>query len=101
MGYRAEFTTIDWEQKTKLVDNGDIDCIWDCFSMDGRENDYQWAGPYLVSRQVIAVSAQSGIERMSDLAGKTIAVQSTGKPEAIFFERRRKRSGLPKYHQPR
>ena len=29
MGYRAEFTTIDWEQKTKLVDNGEIDCIWD------------------------------------------------------------------------
>ena len=85
MGYRAEFTTIDWEQKTKLVDNGEIDCIWDCFSMDGRENDYQWAGPYLVSRQVIAVSAQSSIERMSDLAGKTIAVQATGKPEAIFL----------------
>ena len=53
--------------------------------MDGRENDYQWAGPYLVSRQVIAVSAQSSIERMSDLAGKTIAVQATGKPEAIFL----------------
>ena len=30
MGYRAEFTTIDWEQKNKLVDNGEIDCIWDC-----------------------------------------------------------------------
>jgi polar amino acid transport system substrate-binding protein len=25
MGYRAEFTTIDWEQKTELVDNGEID----------------------------------------------------------------------------
>ena len=85
MGYRAEFTTIDWEQKTELVDNGEIDCIWGCFSMDGRENDYQWAGPYLVSRQVIAVGAQSGIEQMSDLAGKTIAVQATGKPEAIFL----------------
>ena len=67
------------------VDIAEIDCIWDCFSMDGRENDYQWAGPYLVSRQVIAVSEQSSIERMSDLAGKTIAVQSTGKPEAIFL----------------
>ena len=85
MGYRAEFTTIDWEKKTELVDSGEIDCIWGCFSMAGRENDYQWAGPYLVSRQVIAVSAQSSIERMSDLAGKTIAVQSTGKPEAIFL----------------
>lgn len=86
MGYRAEFTTIDWEQKTKLVDNGEIrTASGTAFPMDGRENDYQWAGPYLVSRQVIAVSEQSSIERMSDLAGKTIAVQSTGKPEAIFL----------------
>ena len=85
MGYAARFETINWEQKTNLVESGVIDCIWGCFSMDGRENDYQWAGPYLVSRQVIAVGAQSGIEQMSDLAGKTIAVQATGKPEAIFL----------------
>ena len=85
MGYRAEFTTIDWEKKTELVDSGEIDCIWDCFSMEGRENDYQWAGPYLVSRQVVAVDAQSGIETLSELEGKTIAVQATGKPEAIFL----------------
>lgn len=85
MGYAPRFETIDWEQKTTLVESGAIDCIWGCFSMDGRENDYQWAGPYLVSRQVIAVGAQSGIEQMSDLAGKTIAVQATGKPEAIFL----------------
>ena len=57
MGYQAVFTTIDWEQKRTLVDNGEIDCIWGCFSMDGR-----------------------------DLNGKTIAVQSTGKPEEIFLQ---------------
>ena len=85
MGYRAEFTTIDWEKKTELVDSGEIDCIWGCFSMAGRENDYQWAGPYLASRQVVAVGAQSGIQTISELEGKTIAVQATGKPEAIFL----------------
>ena len=85
MGYRAEFTTIDWEKKTELVDSGEIDCIWGCFSMEGRENDYQWAGPYLASRQVVAVDAQSGIQTISELEGKTIAVQATGKPEAIFL----------------
>ena len=85
MGYQAVFTTIDWEQKKTLVDSGEIDCIWGCFSMAGRENDYQWAGPYLASRQVVAVGAQSGIQTMSELAGKTIAVQATGKPEAIFL----------------
>ena len=46
---------------------------------------YRWAGPYMVSRQVVAVDADSSIRSLSDLAGKTIAVQSTGKPEEIFL----------------
>ncbi len=85
MGYAARFETIDWEQKTNLVESGAIDCIWGCFSMDGREEMYRWAGPYMVSRQVAAVDADSSIRSLSDLAGKTIAVQSTGKPEEIFL----------------
>ena len=85
MGYAARFETIDWEQKTTLVESGALDCIWGCFSMDGREEAYRWAGPYMVSRQVVAVDADSSIQTLSDLAGKTIAVQSTGKPEEIFL----------------
>ena len=85
MGYAARFETIDWEQKTNLVESGAIDCIWGCFSMDGREEVYRWAGPYMVSRQVAAVDADSSIRTLGDLAGKTIAVQSTGKPEEIFL----------------
>ena len=77
MGYAAQFESIDWEQKTNLVESGTIDCIWGCFSMDGREEIYRWAGPYMVSRQVVAVDADSSIQTLGDLAGKTIAVQST------------------------
>ena len=85
MGYAARFEPIDWEQKTALVESGTIDCIWGCFSMDGREEVYRWAGPYMVSRQVAAVDADSSIRSLSDLADKTVAVQSTGKPEEIFL----------------
>ena len=85
MGYAARFEPIDWEQKTDLVESGTIDCIWGCFSMDGREELYRWAGPYMVSRQVAAVDADSSIRSLSDLADKTVAVQSTGKPEEIFL----------------
>ena len=53
--------------------------------MDGREQLYRWAGPYMVSRQVVAVNADSGIETLADLAGKTMMVQSTTKPEEIFL----------------
>jgi polar amino acid transport system substrate-binding protein len=85
MGYAARFEIIDWEQKTNLVESGVIDCIWGCFSMDGREQLYRWAGPYMVSRQVVAVNARSSIETLADLAGKTVMVQSTTKPEEIFL----------------
>ena len=85
MGYAARFETIDWEQKTNLVESGAIDCIWGCFSMQGRETLYRWAGPYMVSRQVVAVNADSSIQSLSDLAGKTVMVQSTSKPESIFL----------------
>ena len=72
MGYAARFESIDWEQKTNLVESGTIDCIWGCFSMDGREEIYRWAGPYMVSRQVVAVDADSSVQR-------------TGKPEELFL----------------
>ena len=85
MGYAARFEVIDWEQKTALVESGTIDCIWGCFSMQGRETLYRWAGPYMVSRQVVAVNTDSSIQSLSDLAGKTVMVQSTSKPEGIFL----------------
>ena len=85
MGYAARFEVIDWEQNTALVESGAIDCIWGCFSMQGRETLYRWAGPYMVSRQVVAVNADSSIQSLSDLAGKTVMVQSTSKPEGIFL----------------
>lgn len=84
-GYAARFEVIDWEQKTALVESGAIDCIWGCFSMQGRETLYRWAGPYMVSRQVVAVNTDSSIQSLSDLAGKTVMVQSTSKPEGIFL----------------
>ena len=40
LGYRAVFRQIDWEKKDELVESGKIDCIWGCFSMEGRTQDY-------------------------------------------------------------
>jgi len=74
MGYEAVFEGINWEEKQELLAEGKIDCIWGCFSIDGRENDYQWAGPYMISRQSVAVDVDSDIHSLDDLAGKTIAV---------------------------
>lgn len=84
MGYRAEFEIINWEEKKELLREGKIDCIWSSFTMDGREEDYNWAGPYMESHQVVAVLPESDIVSLSDLEDKVIAVQSTTKPEDII-----------------
>ena len=80
LGYRVKFVTID--------------CIWGSFSMDGREEEYQWAGPYLHSRQVVAVRSDSDIRTLQDLADKVVAVQSTTKPEELFLNA--EQNGLPR-----
>ena len=87
MGYQVEVVQINWEKKKELVESGEIDCIMGCFSMEGRLDDYRWAGPYIASRQVVAVNENSDIYKLSDLAGKNLAVQSTTKPEGIFLNR--------------
>ena len=94
IGYAVRFEIIDWEQKTNLVESGAIDCIWGCFSMDGREQLYRWVGPYMVSRQVVAVRSDSDIRTLQDLAGKVVAVQSTTKPEELFLNA--EQNGLPR-----
>lgn len=93
LGYQAKFVNINWEEKKTLVENGTIDCIWSSFSMNGRENEYTWAGPYLHSRQVVAVPTDSRIYKLADLVDKTLVVQSTTKPEELFLQA--EENGLP------
>ena len=96
MGYEPEFVFINWEEKKSLLENGTIDCIWSSYTMNGREDEYQWAGPYMKSSQVVAVNVDSDIYTLSDLAGKTIAVQSTTKPEDILRSHDRRLPALRK-----
>lgn len=85
LGYEPEFKVIKWSEKNNYLADGIIDCIWSCYSMNGRENNYQWAGPYLYSRQVIAVRSDSEIENFSDLAGKSVGVQATTRAAELFL----------------
>lgn len=85
MGYEPEFKQIVWEDKKDYLESHAVDCLWGCFSMNGREEEYQWAGPYLYSSQVVAVRANSEIYQIQDLCGKTVAVQETGKAEEYLL----------------
>lgn len=85
IGYKPKYQLIDWEKKKELLASGELDCVMGSFSMTGRENEYRWAGPYLASRQVVAVDPESDIYTLADLKDKVVAVQSTTKPEGILL----------------
>jgi polar amino acid transport system substrate-binding protein len=87
MGYEPFFKEIEWDEKDTDLENGEIDCVWGCFSMNGRENEYSWIGPYMYSNQVVAVLENSEIRSLADLEGKRVAVKAAAQPESIFLER--------------
>ncbi|NLJ40899.1 MAG: amino acid ABC transporter substrate-binding protein [Clostridiales bacterium] len=66
---------IAWDAKDKELESKNIDCIWNGFTINGREDDYTWTEPYLKNNQVFVVQADSGIKTMDDLAGKSVIVQ--------------------------
>lgn len=74
-GWELVKQPIDWDAKDMELSSGAIDCIWNGFTINGRENDYTWSVPYVDNSQVIVVAANSGIQTKADLAGKIVAVQ--------------------------
>ncbi len=57
------------------LEAGTIDCIWNGFTMNGREDQYTWTDPYMDNSQVVVVKKDSGINTLADLAGKVVEVQ--------------------------
>lgn len=54
--------------------------------MDGREDEFLWAGPYLYTQRAIVVRADSGIRSIEGLAGQRVAVQSGSTSERILTD---------------
>ena len=75
-GWELEKKPINWDSKDLELNSGSIDCIWNGFTMNGREDDYTFSIPYVDNSQVILVAKDSGIESLDDLAGKTVGVQA-------------------------
>ena len=46
-GWELVKQPIDWDSKDMELDSGAIDCIWNGFTMNGREDEYTWSEPYI------------------------------------------------------
>lgn len=77
---------IAWDAKDMELESGTIDCIWNGFTMTGREDGYTWSEPYMDNSQVFVVKKDSGIQTLADLAGKIVEVQTDSSAEAALKE---------------
>jgi polar amino acid transport system substrate-binding protein len=75
-GWELVKKPINWDSKDMELESGSIDCIWNGFTMTGREDEYTWSNAYVDNSIVWVVKADSGIKTAGDLAGKTVVTQS-------------------------
>ena len=75
-GWTLKKQPIEWNSKDMELNSGSISCIWNGFTMNGREDAYTWTTPYVDNSQVVVVRKDSGITQLNDLSGKVVAVQA-------------------------
>lgn len=85
-GYEAVFVEIPWDEKDTYLDNGTVDCLWNAFSEDGREDQYLWTEPYMESDLAVMVDVRcpdTDLKTMRSVGG--IAVRAGSKVEEILL----------------
>lgn len=92
LGVEVEFKPVDWDSKELSLESGDIDAIWNGFSISPeRQKKVLFSTPYLANDQIIVVASNSTIENKADLEGKIIGLQMgstsynalNGEPEVV------------------
>ncbi len=86
LGWKLELNAIDWDSKDALIDSGTINCIWNGFTMEGREDQYTFTAPYYSNSQVVLVKNGSGINSLADLSGKTVLTQVNSAAYSLLAE---------------
>ena len=47
MGMKVKYQPVDWDAKDMELDSGTVDCLWNGFTINGREDKYTWTKPYM------------------------------------------------------
>ena len=76
-GWDISFQPIDWSMKETELNAGNIDLIWNGYSITPeRLEKVNFSEPYLANAQIVITLADSDIMNLSDLEGKAVATQA-------------------------
>jgi polar amino acid transport system substrate-binding protein len=77
MGVEVQFQPISWDAKDAELNSGNIDVIWNGFTItEERKQNFLFTKPYIQDRQIIVVRPDSTIATKADLAGKEVGIQA-------------------------
>lgn len=86
MGYEPVYVIMKWTEKESYLDDQVIDCIWDSYPLNGREDSYLWSEPYMYSQESVIVNTDSSINSLDDLNDKNIATLVNTRAEDILLQ---------------
>ena len=78
MGWELKLEPIDWDAKDALIGSGTINCIWNGFTMENREDDYTFSEPYMYNEQVVVVKKDSGAK--NSMCSRTTTRRRAARP---------------------
>lgn len=95
LGYKVLFQEIKWENKYTDLNGKSIDCIWNGFTCNAKDDDgversdkVDFSYNYMENRQVVVVKADSDIKTAEDLSAANIVAEagSAGETYAGQFD---------------
>lgn len=85
-GYTPVFINVSWSERDAYLNNQTVDCLWNAFIMDGREERYLWTDSYLETRLRAIVDRQSPDQTLTELCGHVgIAIRAGSKMEELLL----------------
>lgn len=83
LGMEVEFQPIDWSMKETELNSGNVDVLWNGYSLSQeRKKIVSYSDPYLQNKQIIVTMADSNINKKADLAGKEVGTQQESTAQA-------------------
>ena len=84
LGIEVEFKGIDWSSKEAELNSKRIDALWNGMNItEERKKNVLFSDPYMESKQLIFVMANSPIKSVADLNGKVVGVQQSSIGEEV------------------
>lgn len=82
LGVQLVIQPISWNAKEQELNSYNIDCIWNGMSInEKRKEAMSLSDSYMTNRMIFVVKNESNIQKLEDLTGKNIGVQSGSSAE--------------------